>query len=157
MAHSTPVRGTLRGTSGKPEVWVPHTPGLPDVLSERAHTVTRRTLTVAGGLVYGYWVAAINRAGGPITGWNLLLGFLSAFGFMALCTGTRALAPRLRRELHAATWAAFAGIAFGFIYSQSDESVLRSCLISLAVAAGVGAMAFYRYYTHEDAVGHRDR
>ncbi|MFI1729032.1 hypothetical protein ACH40E_07310 [Streptomyces acidicola] len=153
MAHPTPVPKT----PGRSEVWVPHAPGLPDVLSERTHTVVRRTLTVAGGLVYGYWTAAINRAGGPITGWNILLGFVSAFAFMAVLTGVRALAPRLRRELHATTWAVFAGIAFGFIYSQSGASILRSFLMSLLVAAAVGAMAFYRYYTHEDAEGHRNR
>ncbi|MFF3817552.1 hypothetical protein ACFYYD_13220 [Streptomyces bluensis] len=153
MAHPTPAPRT----TGRPEVWVPHAPDLPDVLSERAHTVVRWTLTVAGGLVYGYWTASVNRAGGPITGWNILLGFVSAFVFMGVLTGARALAPRLRRELHAATWAAFAGIAFGFIYSQSSASVLQSSLLSLAVAVVVGAMAFYRYYTHEDAEGHRDR
>ncbi|WP_228023383.1 hypothetical protein [Streptomyces acidicola] len=154
MAHPTPVPKT----PGRSEViWVPHAPDLPDVLSERTHTVIRRTLTVAGGLVYGYWTAAINRAGGPITGWNILLGFVSAVAFMVALTGVRALAPRLRRELHATTWAVFAGIAFGFIYSQSGASILRCCLMSLPVAGAVGALTFYRYYTHEDAEGHRNR
>jgi hypothetical protein len=66
--------------------------------------------------------------------------------------------PRLRRELHAALWAAFAGCAFGFLYSQaSQHSVLRSVAMSLAVAAGFLVVNFYRYYTHEDAAGHRLR
>ncbi len=53
------------------------------------------------GLIYGYWVAANNRSGGPITGWNVLLGFVSAIVFAALWMGIHALAPHVMRELHA--------------------------------------------------------
>ncbi|MPY64463.1 hypothetical protein [Streptomyces spongiae] len=130
---------------------------LPDVFSERTHTLARRTLPMLFGLTYGYWAAAIDRDGGPITGWNVLLGFVSALAFMLVLTAVLVTAPRLRREVHAATWASFAGIAFGFLYSQTDESVLRSSLLSLPVAAAVGAMAFYWHYTHEDEQGHRLR
>lgn len=155
MAQATPVPGP----PGRPAVEVSRTPApeLPDVFSERTHTITRWTVTVLLGLIYGYWAADINRDAGPVTGWNILFGSVSALAFMAVFTGVRAAAPRLRRELHAATWASFAGIAFGFLYSQSDASILRSSLMSLPVAAAVGVLAFYRYYTHEDAVGHPNR
>ncbi|KND44024.1 MULTISPECIES: hypothetical protein [Streptomyces] len=133
-------------------------PATPDVFSERTHVLANRLVPVALGLVYGYWAAALTRDAGPITGWNVLFGLVVAFVFAALHMAVLAVAPRLRRELHAALWAAFAGCAFGFLYSQaSQHSVLRSVGMSLAVAAGFLAVNFYRYYTHEDAAGHRLR
>ncbi|WEH16647.1 hypothetical protein [Streptomyces sp. VNUA24] len=140
-------------TPGRPVV-----PATPDVFSERTHALANRIVPVALGLVYGYWAAAMNRDAGPITGWNVLFGLVTAFVFAALHIAVLTVAPRLRRELHAALWAAFAGCAFGFLYSQaSQHSVLRSVAMSLAVAAGFLVVNFYRYYTHEDAEGHRLR
>jgi hypothetical protein len=140
-------------TPGRPVV-----PVTPDVFSERTHALANRIVPVALGLVYGYWAAAMNRDGGPITGWNVLFGLVTAFVFAALHIAVLSVGPRLRRELHAALWAAFAGCAFGFLYSQaSQHSVLRSVAMSLAVAAGFLVVNFYRYYTHEDAAGHRLR
>ena len=112
-------------------------------------------MPVALGLVYGFWAAAIHRDTGPITGWNILFGFVSAIVFAAVWIGVGMAAPHLRRELHALLWTAFAGCAFGFLYSQTGATILRSVFMSLAVAAGVFMVAFYRYYTHEDAAGHR--
>ncbi|MCX4763549.1 hypothetical protein OG562_21800 [Streptomyces sp. NBC_01275] len=143
MAHSAPA---LRAPSPTPEVF-----------SGRTHRIMAWAIPVTLGLVYGYWVAANNRSGGPITGWNVLLGFVSAIAFTALYMGVRSLAPRMPRELHALLWTAFAGCAFGFVYSQTGASVLRSTIMSLAVAAVVFASLFFRYYTHEDAEGHRIR
>lgn len=122
-----------------------------------ARQLTALAAPVALGLVYGYWVAANRRSGGPITGWNLLLGFVSAAVFAGLYIAVRSLAPHMRRELHALLWTAFAGCAFGFVYSQTGATVLRAVLMSLAVAAGVFVVLFYRYYTREDAEGHRVR
>ena len=156
MAHATPAPGAPR-TPGTPGSGVPGSrrPRTPDVFGERTHVAAHWTLPVVLGLVYGYWAAADNRDGGAITGWNVLFGFVTAFAFMALYVGVRAIAPHMRREQHALTWAAFAGIAFGFLYSQGDATVLRSTFMSLPIAAAVFAVAFYRYYTHEDAEGHR--
>jgi hypothetical protein len=126
----------------------------PDVFSVRTHTVAKWAVPVVGGLVYGFWAAEINRGGGSITGWNVLFGFVCAIAFAALYIGVRMTAPLMKREVHALMWSAFAGCAFGFLYSQTGESVLRSTVIALAVAAGVFAATFYRYYTHEDAQGH---
>ncbi|MDX3521104.1 hypothetical protein [Streptomyces scabiei] len=140
-------------TPGRPVL-----PATPDVFSERTHALANRIVPVALGLVYGYWAAAMNRDAGPITGWNVLFGLVTAFVFAALHIAVLTVAPRLRRELHAALWAAFAGCAFGFLYSQaSQHSVLRSVAMSLAVAAAFFVVNFYRYYTHEDAAGHRLR
>ncbi|MEU6573261.1 hypothetical protein [Streptomyces sp. NPDC046805] len=128
---------------------------LPDVFSERTHAVARVVWPVFLGLVYGYWAAANSRDGGPITGWNLLLGFVSAFVFAALYMVLQALGPHMRREVHAVVWSAFAGIAFGFLFSQTGAAVLRCAGTALAVAVGFFLVLFYRYYTHEDAEGHR--
>ncbi|WP_406007834.1 hypothetical protein OG440_17975 [Streptomyces sp. NBC_00637] len=148
MAHAAPASG-VRTPSVRTRT--------PDVFSERAHRTAAWAAPVALGLVYGYWVAANSRSGGPITGWNLLLGFVSALVFALLWRGIHALAPHMRRELHALLWTAFAGCAFGFMYSVTGESILRSVGMSLAVAAGVFVTLFYRFYTHEDAEGHRIR
>ncbi|MEW2401761.1 hypothetical protein [Streptomyces sp. NPDC046862] len=147
-AQATPVSGTPKTAPRAP---------LPDVFSARTHTIALWTLTVLSGLVYGYWAAAVDRDGGPITGWNIFFGFMSALAFMLVLTAVRMVTPWLPREPHAALWASFAGIAFGFLYSLTDASIERSSLLSLPVAALVGVMTYYWYYTHEDAAGHRVR
>ncbi|MEV0174316.1 hypothetical protein AB0I00_24740 [Streptomyces sp. NPDC050803] len=144
MAHAAPAPGTR-----------PRAPRTPDIFSARTHHAVAMATPVVLGLVYGYWAAANRRDGGEITGWNILFGFVTALAFAVAYIGVRALAPRLKRELHALLWTAFAGCAFGFLYSQTGATVLRSTVMSLAVSAGVFAVLFYRYYTHEDAEGHR--
>ncbi|GAB2470315.1 hypothetical protein [Streptomyces incanus] len=121
---------------------------------ERAHVVGKLAVSVVLGLVYGYWAAANRRDGGPITGWNLLFGFLSALVFAVLCMALLSVAPKLRREVHAVLWGAFSGAAVGFLFNQTNLSVLQSTGLGLAIAAGVFVSMFYRYYTHEDAQGH---
>ncbi|MFJ4691001.1 hypothetical protein [Streptomyces sp. NPDC088766] len=150
MAHAAPTPGM-----GTPALTGPPAGGLPDVFGERTHAVMKWAVPVALGLVYGYWAAANRRSGGPITGWNVLFGFVVALAFIALYVAVRAVAPKLRREVHALLWAAFAGCATGFLVNQSGSSTLYSVGVSLAVAAGFFAVMFYRYYTHEDAQGHR--
>ncbi|MFF4347291.1 hypothetical protein [Streptomyces sp. NPDC001530] len=152
MAHAAPASPVPR-TPGIPAI---PTPSTPDVFDERTHRIARWATPVVGGLIYGYWAAAINRDAGPITGWNVLFGFVCTIGFAALYIGVRAMAPLLKRELHAVLWASFAGITFGFLYSQTGETVLQSTWMGLVIAATVFALAFYRYYTHEDAEGHPD-
>ncbi|MET9576311.1 hypothetical protein ACLQ2D_19865 [Streptomyces sp. DT199] len=127
----------------------------PDVFGARTHLAVKVGLPIVLGLVYGYWAAANRRDAGPITGWNLLFGFVTAVVFAALFAAVCALAPLLRRELHALCWFVFAGGAVGFLYSQTGASVISSSGLGLAVGAGVLAMVFYRYYTHEDAAGRR--
>ncbi|MFE1886891.1 hypothetical protein [Streptomyces diastatochromogenes] len=131
----------------------------PDVFSERTHAVAKYAVPIVLGLIYGYWAAANTRYGGPITGWNLLFGFVTAFVFAAVWMALAAVTPRLSRELHAALWASFTGIAVGFLYSLSGRghSILGSAGMGVAFAVVVGGVLFYRYYTHEDAEGHRIR
>ncbi|MFG3202227.1 hypothetical protein [Streptomyces sp. NPDC048192] len=160
MAQAAPAPGGMprpgrtapieRRTSG-----VPVRP--PDVFDARTHRIGHIAVPVVLGLVYGYWVAANARQGGPITGGNLLLGWLSALVFAVVCIALLTLAPRMLREVHALLWTAFVGIAFGFLYIQTPHSVWRSVIMSLLVAACTFAAFFYRYYTREDAFGRRVR
>ncbi|MFF8729152.1 hypothetical protein ACF073_22025 [Streptomyces sp. NPDC015171] len=160
MAQAAPAPGGMSRPGRTPEVEGraagAHGPA-PDVFDARTHAMARIGVPVALGLVYGYWVAANNRSGGPITGWNLLLGFVSALVFAALFMALLTVAPRMRRESHALLWTAFTGCAFGFVYSQTGATILRSVLMALAVAAVTFAVFFYRYYTREDAFGRRTR
>ncbi|MFF7114028.1 hypothetical protein ACFY91_17285 [Streptomyces albogriseolus] len=144
MAHAAPrTRGMIeRGRTT-------------DVFDARAHRVARVVLPVLAALVYGFWAAANRRYGGPITGWNLLFGFLTALVFAVVLITLLTVAPKLRRELHALVWAAFAGCAVGFLFSQSNGSIYRSVALGVGVMAGTFAIMFYRYYTKEDAEGHR--
>lgn len=145
MSHAAPAPGGTTRTSGGPEE-------TPDVFGEGVHTAARWAIPLVLGLVYGFWAAANRRDAGPITGWNLLFGFLNALVFMVLYVAVRTLARRLRCEAHAALWAAFTGIALGFLYSQSAAAtVLKSCGMGLLVGVALFLMLFYRYYTREGA------
>ncbi|AZM54433.1 hypothetical protein DMA15_19230 [Streptomyces sp. WAC 01529] len=106
-------------------------------------------LALLMGVVYGLWACAIRRDGGPITTGNVLFGVVSGLVFAALMIAVHRVAPTLPRELRALSWAAFAGVTFGFLYSLAGASVLRCTAMALAVAAGVFAVTFYRYYTTE--------
>ncbi|WP_330338814.1 hypothetical protein [Streptomyces sp. NBC_00557] len=160
MAQAAPAPGGMprpgrtgsieRRTSG-----VPVRP--PDVFDARTHRIAHIAVPVVLGLVYGYWVAANARQGGPVTGGNLLLGWLSALVFAVGCIALLTLAPRMPREVHALLWTAFVGIAFGFLYIQTPHSVWRAVMMSLVIAACTFAAFFYRYYTREDAFGRRVR
>lgn len=106
-------------------------------------------LALLAGVVYGLWACAIRRDGGPITTGNVMFGVVTGLIFAAVMFALHRLAPSLPRELRALSWAAFAGIALGFLCSLAGSSVLRSTVIALVVAAGVFAAVFYRYYTTE--------
>ncbi|MFJ9815835.1 hypothetical protein ACIRU3_11255 [Streptomyces sp. NPDC101151] len=153
MAQAAPTSG------GTPRHARPAVTGGPttDVFDARTHRIARVAVPIVLALVYGYWAAANRRSGGPITGWNVLFGFVTAIVFAVVLIGLLTVAPRLRREVHALAWTAFVGCAFGFLYSQSGASILRSVGMSLAVSVVTFAVFFYRFYTHEDAEGRRIR
>jgi hypothetical protein len=162
MAHAAPAPGSGRSRGLVSTRFGAVRPGrapnmLPDVFSERVHTLVRYGFPVVLGLVYGYWAAANRREGGPITGWNVLFGFVTALAFIVLCIAVALYAPRLPRELHSAVKSGFAGAAIGFLYSQSEQSVLRSIALGLVTGAAIYAVFFYRFYTREDAEGNRIR
>ncbi|WP_330297542.1 hypothetical protein [Streptomyces sp. NBC_00503] len=102
------------------------------------------------GLVYGVYAAFMKRQMGPVDAGNVFYGILCGAIFAACLFALARIGPRLKRELHAAAYGAFAGISFGYLYSLAGESIFKSSGISLLVGAGVAAAAFYRYYTRED-------
>ncbi|WP_238431571.1 hypothetical protein [Streptomyces cavernae] len=106
-------------------------------------------LAVVLAVVYGLWTAEIGRDAGPITGYNVLLGVVAGILFGVCFLGLHLVGHRLQRELRAMAWAAFTGVSFGFMYSLSGASVLRSTGMALGVAALAFAATFYRYYSTE--------
>ncbi|MFJ8348393.1 hypothetical protein ACIQ9J_18855 [Streptomyces sp. NPDC094153] len=144
MAHMAPASGITTRTTRPPNLF-----------SARAHAVGRLAGPLALGLVYGYWTAADRRHGGPITGWNVLFGFVTTIVFTVLLVAVLMVGPRLRREQHAALWFAFIGAAFGFLYSQSAHAIMSVVGLSLGIGIVAGLFCFYWFYTHEDAVGRR--
>lgn len=102
------------------------------------------------GLVYGVYAAFMKRQMGPVDAGNVFYGILCGALFAACMFALARIGPRLNREMHAAAYGAFAGIAFGYLYSLADDTILRSVGLALLVGAGVGMAAFYRYYTRED-------
>ncbi|MCL6668700.1 MULTISPECIES: hypothetical protein [Streptomyces] len=156
MAHAAPARGG--GMMGKVRANRADRPTrTPDLFDERVHTVARYAIPVVLGLVYGFWAATNRRHGGEITGWNILFGLVTAVVFIVLCIAVATFAPLLKRELHSLVKSAFAGAAVGFLYSQTGDSILRSVALGVGVTAAVFLVFFYRYYTREDAEGHRIR
>ncbi|MCF3184767.1 hypothetical protein IPZ70_33240 [Streptomyces polychromogenes] len=102
------------------------------------------------GLVYGVWAAMMKRDTGPVTVGNVFYGILCGVLFAAVMYGLARFGPLLMRELHAAAYGVFGGIAVGYLHSLTNQSVLRSTVVGLFTGIGVGVMAFYRYYTRED-------
>ncbi|MFF7330378.1 hypothetical protein ACIQU5_26660 [Streptomyces sp. NPDC090306] len=145
MAQAAPAPGGMSRGAG-------HRPAGPssdpsDVFSDRAHRIAKLAVPLVLGLVYGYWAASNRRAGGEITGWNILFGFVTAIVFMVVLAATMQLAARLTGGLHAVLWFVFTGVAFGFVYSQSGNSILRSVFASLGIGALVFAGLLYHYST----------
>ncbi|MFD5279914.1 hypothetical protein [Streptomyces rubrogriseus] len=157
MAHAVPTRGTSTGarTGG---TGTGRDPGrdasgrrTPDVFGARTHLLAKWAMPLAIGLVYGYWAASVRRHGGPVTGWNLLFGFMTVLAFALLWYVVRAVADRLPREGHAVLWGAFAGSALGFLYSGSGVAMFTCVLVSLLLAAAVTAGLYYLFATRQDA------
>ncbi|MFH8578902.1 hypothetical protein OHB11_19980 [Streptomyces zaomyceticus] len=105
------------------------------------------------GVLYGLWAPTIARDGGPLTWGQLGLGLISAVVVAAGIHLLRRHGHVLPREVRAAAWGAFSGIAVGFLFSLSDASILSSSGLGLAFGAVTGTAAYYLFYTHEDAAG----
>ncbi|MER5809693.1 hypothetical protein ABT143_16100 [Streptomyces sp. NPDC002033] len=101
------------------------------------------------GLVYGVWAAFIKRQTGPVDAGNVFYGILCGVLFAAIMFALNRVGPSLPRELHAAAYGVFLGVAAGYLHSLTNQSVLRACGVGLAVGAGCAIIAFYRYYTRE--------
>ena len=155
MAHAAPASRTPHPPAITSRALVPaHRP--PDLFDRRVHRLGRLAVPLAIGLLYGYWAAANRRQGGPITGWNLVFGFACTIVFTVLCSALFVMAPRLRRGAHAAVWGAFTGITLGFLYIQTNVSVLHAAGLALVVALAVFLFDIYRYSTFSHYAAHED-
>ncbi|MET9695358.1 hypothetical protein ABZY31_00275 [Streptomyces sp. NPDC006529] len=104
---------------------------------------------LALGLVYGVYAAFMKRQTGPVDAGNVFYGILCGVLFAAGLFALARVGPRLPREVRAAAYGVFTGIALGYLYSLGGQSVLLSSGIALAAGAGVAVAAFYRYHTRE--------
>ncbi|WP_282696349.1 hypothetical protein [Streptomyces sp. CC208A] len=106
------------------------------------------------GIAYGLYAPVISRHGGALTWGQLWLGIISAIAVAGAVYALRTYGHLLPREARGTAWGAVAGGAIGFLYSLSGASILSASVLGLIVGVGVGAAAFYLFYTHEDAEGH---
>ncbi|WP_455356185.1 hypothetical protein [Streptomyces sp. SYSU K217416] len=128
MAHAAPTPGTHQLGGLKLSAWVG---------------------PLLFGALYGIWAAFIGRQAGPITGYNVLLGFVSGLLFAGILFLLNRMGHRVLPELRAIAYGTFTAIAMGFMFSLTEDSVLRSTGMGLMVGASVGALAFYRFHVHE--------
>ncbi|OON75576.1 hypothetical protein B1H18_22125 [Streptomyces tsukubensis] len=100
-------------------------------------------------VVYGFWAANIQRDAGAVTGWNAVFGVVSGVLVGLVYLVVREMAPALPRGRRALLWAAFIGVAFGFIYSLTGATILRCVIMALAVTVPTFLAFFYRFFTEE--------
>ncbi|MFE9553906.1 hypothetical protein ACFYMW_01900 [Streptomyces sp. NPDC006692] len=107
-------------------------------------------IPVVLGVVYGIYAAAIDRAGGPVTGGNIALGVVSGVVIMALGIGLLSIQSSLSRERRAAAYATLFGVGIGFLHSLTGESIIRASGMGLVFGGAMFAASFYWFYTHEN-------
>ncbi|MFJ8586399.1 hypothetical protein ACIRD2_17350 [Streptomyces sp. NPDC093595] len=100
-------------------------------------------------VLYGFYAQNIERGGATITAGQAVLGVVSGVVFGVLCFLLWRYRGRLPREPRAVAFGSLAGLAVGWLYSLSGNSVLTVAVVSLIVGAGVACAAFYVFYTHE--------
>ena len=106
-------------------------------------------LPVLLGIIYGAYASALARSGGPASFGQLALALISGIGMALLIFGLLRVSPSLPRELRAGAWGVLVGGSIGFLYSLTDQSVLRSGAIGFFVAVGTIAATFYAFYMRE--------
>lgn len=129
--------------------------GTPDVFGARAHRAAKVALPLVLGFLYGCWAATNQRHDRPVTGGNVLFGVITGLVFAVLLAALLAAAPKLRPGPHTLAWAAFSGVATGFLISQSPMDAVWSAGLGLAVALGVLAALSYHVATRRGAKGDR--
>jgi hypothetical protein len=115
----------------------------------RHHGSLSWALPLTLGVVYGFYVAFIRQGDGDLTGGQVVLGVVSGLALAALAFVLGRFQRSLPREMRAGAYATLCGVAMGFLYSQSGESVLKSSGIGLSLSAAMFAAAFYLFYTRE--------
>ncbi|NEC13295.1 COX20 family protein [Streptomyces sp. SID8014] len=136
MSHAAQVRGDTRR---------PHAPAR-HLATSRASIGWPLVLAV----LYGCWGATLQRDAGPITWRNVLFGIGSGLvvGVVAFVLH-KAMTRAIPQPVRAAVWGVFAGAVFGYLYSLSGASILRSIFLGLVLGLVVLVSVFYRYHTKE--------
>ncbi|CAM5573693.1 Integral membrane protein OS=Streptomyces alboniger OX=132473 GN=CP975_18265 PE=4 SV=1 [Streptomyces alboniger] len=124
-----------------------HAAPLHHVPASRSTATSAWALPVLLGLVYGFWAATTRIHGGPVTAGKVLLGVVSGLVLAVLAMTLHQVGRKLPCGPRALSWAVLAGVALGFLYSQSGRSVLACAVVGLVATAGVFAMTYYRYST----------
>jgi hypothetical protein len=101
------------------------------------------------GIVYGSFAQAIARSGGPATFGQLWLALVSGAGFAVLFYLLGRFRKSLMRELRALAYGVLVGGSIGFLYSQTQHSVLLSGGIGLAFGASTVIVTFYWFFASE--------
>ncbi|WP_028810590.1 hypothetical protein [Streptomyces flavidovirens] len=109
----------------------------------------RGIVPVVLGAVYGMYASFLARDAGPVTGWNVGFGVLCAVVVAALCFLLGRTEGALIPLVRAAAYGALFGVAIGFLHSLAGNSILDSVIVGGATGAGLGAAAFYVFYTRE--------
>ncbi|MGC5344156.1 hypothetical protein [Streptomyces sp. DT171] len=97
----------------------------------------------------------MERHGGPANFGQLAMGLISGAAVFLLSFTVGRLQHVLPPELSAAAYGAVTGGAFGFLYSLTGESVLRSSGIGFGIGAGMLIASFYMLYTRQDRARER--
>ena len=136
MSHAAPARGT----TGRSHPTAHHP------ATSRASIGWPLVLAV----LYGCWGATLQRDAGPITWRNVLFGIGSGLvvGVVAFVLH-KAMTRAIPQPVRAAVWGVFAGAVFGYLYSLSGASILRSIFLGLVLGLVVLVSVFYRYHTKE--------
>jgi hypothetical protein len=115
----------------------------------RRHGPLSWALPLTLGVVYGFYVAFVRQGDGALTGGQVVLGVVAGLALAALAFALGRVQRSLPRELRAGAYGTLCGVAMGFLYSQSGESVLKSSGIGVTLAAAMFAAMFYVFYTRE--------
>ncbi|NUK10457.1 hypothetical protein HRW18_21215 [Streptomyces lunaelactis] len=115
----------------------------------RHHGSLSWALPVTLGVAYGIYVVAIDRGAKGFTSGQFVLGVVSGLVLAALAFALGRIQQALPRELRSAAYAALCGVAIGFLYSLTGESVLKSAGMGVIFAAVMFAASFYVFYTRE--------
>jgi hypothetical protein len=114
-------------------------------------------LSVLVGIGYGAYTSFIARSGGPATFGQLWLALASGVGMIVAIRVLLRFKSALSRELRAAAWGVLAGGSIGFLFSLTNESVLRAAAVGVAIFLGTTFATHYVYYTQETPAGRPPR
>ncbi|MBT2392507.1 hypothetical protein J7E87_24535 [Streptomyces sp. ISL-1] len=101
------------------------------------------------GVAYGFYAGFLRRTGRDVNWGDVLFGVVCGVIVAALAFALGRIQQSLSHELRAAAYATLFGGAMGYLYSQTGESVLKSCGMGLILGGAMFVSAFYVFHTRE--------